>query len=99
MHLGKSELIESIAAELGGATLRIARIGDWEALQKELGGMERTVRASGSAAYSAPAGKHDDLVWRCRSLCSAAAGWALSGGAGSRARRGARHRRWRGLSL
>ena len=24
--------------------------------------MERTVRASGSASYSAPPGKHDDLV-------------------------------------
>jgi hypothetical protein len=60
--LSKSELVETIAAELGNKSLRIAHAGDWEILQKELGTMERTVRASGSAAYSAPPGKHDDLV-------------------------------------
>jgi hypothetical protein len=60
--LSKSELIETIAAELGNNSLRIARIGDWEVLQAELQAMERTVRASGSASYSAPPGKHDDLV-------------------------------------
>jgi hypothetical protein len=60
--LSKSELIESIAAELGGNSLRIAKVGDWEVLQQELSSVERVVRASGSASYSAPAGKHDDLV-------------------------------------
>jgi hypothetical protein len=60
--LSKSELIESIAAELGANTLRMSKVGDWEVLQEELSAMERTVRASGSASYSAPAGKHDDLV-------------------------------------
>ena len=60
--LSKSELIETIAAEMSGNSLRIARTGDWEVLQAELQAMERTVRASGSASYSAPPGKHDDLV-------------------------------------
>jgi hypothetical protein len=60
--LSKSELVETIAAELGNGSLRIARVGDWGVLQEELSTMERTVRASGSAYYSAPAGKHDDLV-------------------------------------
>jgi hypothetical protein len=60
--LSKSELVETIAAELGNNSLRIARIGDWEVLQQELSIMERSVRASGSAFYSAPPGKHDDMV-------------------------------------
>jgi hypothetical protein len=60
--LSKAELVESIAAELGNGSLRIARRGDWEALQNELRAMERTVRVSGSTVYSAPSGKHDDLV-------------------------------------
>jgi hypothetical protein len=60
--LSKSELIETIAAEMSGNSLRIARTGDWEVLQAELQAMERTVRASGSASYSAPPGKHDDLL-------------------------------------
>jgi hypothetical protein len=60
--LSKSELVETIAAELGNNSLRIARIGDWEVLQQELTTMERNVRASGSAFYSSPTGKHDDLV-------------------------------------
>jgi hypothetical protein len=60
--LSKSELVETIAAELGNNSLRIARIADWEVLQAELSTMERSVRASGSAFYSAPPGKHDDLV-------------------------------------
>jgi hypothetical protein len=60
--LSKSELIETVAAELSMGSLRIAREGDWPALQAELSTMERTVRASGSAAYAAPSGKHDDLV-------------------------------------
>jgi hypothetical protein len=55
-------LVESMAAELGNGSLRIARQGDWEMLQGELSIMERTVRASGSTSYSAPVGKHDDLV-------------------------------------
>ena len=60
--LSKSELIETIAAEMSGNSLRIARMGDWEVLQAELQAMERIVRTSGSASYSAPPGKHDDLV-------------------------------------
>ena len=60
--LSKSELVETIAAELGNGSLRIARAGDWEVLREELSTMERDVRASGSAFYSAPPDKHDDLV-------------------------------------
>jgi hypothetical protein len=60
--LSKSELAETIAAELGNNSLPIAWVGDWEVLQGELSTMERGVRASGSAFYSAPLGKHDDLV-------------------------------------
>jgi hypothetical protein len=60
--LSKSEVVETIAAELGNNSLRIARIGDWEVLQEELSTMERSVRASGSVLYGAPSGKHDDLV-------------------------------------
>jgi hypothetical protein len=59
----------------GRSLLRFAHAGDWEALRDELASMERTVRASGSASYSAPANKHDDLVlalslsiWGCRRL-------------------------------
>jgi hypothetical protein len=60
--LSKSELVETIAAELGNNSLRIACTGDWEILQEELSTLERSVRASGSAFYSAPPSKHDDLV-------------------------------------
>jgi hypothetical protein len=60
--LSKSELVEGVAAEMANASLRISRQGDWEVLQAELQSMERTVRASGSASYSAPPGKHDDVA-------------------------------------
>lgn len=60
--LSKRELIESVAAEIDSGTLRFGRVGDWEALRDELGAMERIVRQSGSVAYSAPVGKHDDMV-------------------------------------
>jgi hypothetical protein len=60
--LSKSELVETIAAELGNKSLRIGRVGDWEALREELSTTERTVRKSGSSDYSAPTGRHDDLV-------------------------------------
>jgi hypothetical protein len=60
--LSQSELVESVAAEMANASLRISRAGDWEILQAELQAMERTVRASGSASYSAPPGKHDDVA-------------------------------------
>lgn len=60
--LSKRELIKSVSAEIDSGMLKIGRTGDWEALREELTGMERTVRESGSVAYSAPAGKHDDLV-------------------------------------
>jgi hypothetical protein len=71
--LSKAELVETVAAEFGAKSLSLARAGDWELLHDELIGMERTIRASGSASYGAPAGKHDDLVmalalsaWGCR---------------------------------
>lgn len=60
--LSKAELVETISAELDNATLRIGRAGDWEPLRDELMGMEREVRRSGSVAYAAPQGKHDDLA-------------------------------------
>ena len=42
--LSKSELVETIAAELGNNSLRFAREGDWEILQAELSTMERSCR-------------------------------------------------------
>ena len=60
--LSKSELIEQVDAEMRMKTLMITASGAWELLQDELSTLERVVRASGSAAYSAPPGKHDDLV-------------------------------------
>ncbi len=60
--LSKRELIEATSAEIDAGTLRIGHGGDWEALRDELLSLERTVRQSGSVAYSAPTGKHDDLV-------------------------------------
>ena len=73
--LSKSELIETVAAEIDNASLRIGKTGDWEALRDELTSMEREVRRSGSVGYAAPDGKHDDLlialalcVFGCRRL-------------------------------
>jgi hypothetical protein len=60
--LSKSELIETIAAEMENQSLRIGKTGDWELLRDEVGSMERQVRRSGSVGYSAPDGKHDDLL-------------------------------------
>ena len=60
--VSKPELIETVAAEIDNGSLRIGRVGDWEKLRGELVSMEREVRRSGSVAYSAPAGKHDDLA-------------------------------------
>ncbi len=60
--LSKTELVETISAELDNSSLRIGRAGDWEALRDELITMERQVRRSGSVAYTAPHGKHDDLA-------------------------------------
>jgi hypothetical protein len=60
--LSKSELLETVAAEFGGRLIRVAKIGDWEVLQEELDTFNRTARTSGSASYSAPSGKHDDMV-------------------------------------
>ena len=60
--LSKSELIETIAAEIDNGTLRIGKAGDWEKLRDELTAMEREVRKSGSVGYSAPTGKHDDMA-------------------------------------
>lgn len=66
--LSKRELIETTAMELDNQSLRIARVGDWEVLRDELASMEQTVRQSGTVAYSAPEGRHDDLV-TALSLC------------------------------
>jgi hypothetical protein len=60
--LSKSELIEQVDAEMRMKALRIAKSGAWEDLQDELSTLGRVVRASGSASFSAPSGKHDDLV-------------------------------------
>jgi hypothetical protein len=60
--LSKAELIETVSAEMENGSLRIGRVGDWEKLRDELAAMEREVRRSGSVAYSAPNGKHDDLA-------------------------------------
>ena len=81
--LSKRELIECVSAEIDGGTLRMGRTGDWEALRDELGSMERTVRASGSVAYSAPSGKHDDMVL---ALALAVFGLRRIGGAATRRR-------------
>jgi hypothetical protein len=56
--LSKTELVETVSAEIDNGSL----VGDWEKLRDELTAMEREVRRSGSVAYSAPGGKHDDLV-------------------------------------
>ncbi|MGA3340872.1 MAG: hypothetical protein ABSD11_09625 [Methylocella sp.] len=81
--LSKRELIECVSAESDGGTLRTGKCGDWEALREELSSMERTVRASGSVAYSAPSGKHDDLIM---ALALAVFGLRRIGGAASRRR-------------
>jgi hypothetical protein len=60
--LSKSELVEQVDAEMRMKTLRISPSGDWALLQDELSTLERVVRASGSASFAAPSGKHDDLV-------------------------------------
>jgi hypothetical protein len=60
--LSKAEAGETVEAELTNKTLRIAKVGDWRVLRDELQTMEREVRKSGSVAYSAPDGKHDDTV-------------------------------------
>jgi hypothetical protein len=39
--LSKSELVETVAAELGNGSLRFAKQGDWEALQDELAASSR----------------------------------------------------------
>ena len=81
--LSKRELIECVAAESDGGTLRTGKSGDWEVLREELSSMERTVRASGSVAYSAPSGKHDDLIM---ALALAVFGLRRIGGAVTRRR-------------
>lgn len=80
--LSKAELIETIAAEIDNDTLRIAQTGDWAALQNELATLERIVRASGSVAYAAQLGKHDDLaialglcVFGCRRFATRSRVW------------------------
>jgi cobyrinic acid a,c-diamide synthase len=60
--LSKRELVESIAAEVDGGTLKIGQTGDYDALFEELANMEGVARQSGYIAYSAPSGKHDDVA-------------------------------------
>ena len=60
--LSKRELIETIGAEFDTGTLRLGRVGDWEALRHELGRLQRVARQSGSVSYQAAEGEHDDLV-------------------------------------
>ncbi|MGO4438863.1 hypothetical protein [Rhizobium sp. RAF56] len=60
--LSKRELIEQIGVELDAGTLRIAQTGEWEELRHELTRMQRIARQSGSVAYQAAPGEHDDLV-------------------------------------
>lgn len=76
--LSKAELIESIAVEMEGGALRLGQTGDREKLRDELEVIERFARRSGSVSYSAPSGKHDDLVialalavFGCRRLAGA----------------------------
>jgi hypothetical protein len=60
--LSKAELIETVAAELSGKTLRLTKTGDAEKLRSELEHLEREVRRSGSVSFAAAQGHHDDLV-------------------------------------
>jgi hypothetical protein len=60
--LSKRELVESVSAELDNKSLKLTKTGDWEVLRDELTSLERIVKASGSATYSAPDGRHDDVV-------------------------------------
>jgi hypothetical protein len=62
ISLSKAELIETTGAELDNGSLRLAKVGDWEKLKEEFKNMERTVRKSGSVAYSAAPNAHDDLI-------------------------------------
>jgi hypothetical protein len=66
--LSKRELIESVSAELDNGGLKLTKTGSWEALRDEFAVMERTINAAGTVRYSAPAGKHDDLILAL-SLC------------------------------
>jgi len=56
----KRQLVEELGCELDSGSMRLAKVGDWEALRDELSGLERTIRASGSVAYGSASGKHDD---------------------------------------
>jgi hypothetical protein len=60
--LSKAELVETVGAEADNNSLRLGKVGDWEKLREEFSLLEREVRRSGSVAYSAPDGKHDDLA-------------------------------------
>jgi hypothetical protein len=60
--LSKTELVQSVGAELSARTLKIGKGGDFDTLREELTMMGRTVRQSGSIAYSAPSGRHDDVA-------------------------------------
>jgi hypothetical protein len=60
--LSKAELIETVAAELAGQTLRLTKTGDAPLLRSELEHLEREVRRSGSVTYAAAQGHHDDIA-------------------------------------
>jgi hypothetical protein len=66
--LSKRCLVEDLSCELDAKTLRLTQTGNWLELKDELMSMERIVKPA-SVTYSAPAGKHDDLVMAL-SLCT-----------------------------
>jgi hypothetical protein len=51
--LSKAELIETVAAELSGKTLRLTKAGDADKLRSELEHLEREVRRSGTVSFAA----------------------------------------------
>lgn len=62
ISLSKRQLIEATSAAIDGGVLKMTRTGDWLVLKDEFGAMVREVTAGGVVRYSAPAGKHDDLI-------------------------------------
>jgi hypothetical protein len=58
----RGSMIETLDAEFGSNTLRVGKDGDSDKLRGELIDMQREARQSGTVSFSAPPGKHDDLV-------------------------------------
>jgi len=58
--LSKGQMMHELAAEIDNHTLRTAKVGDWAVLGEEMQSFDQHVRASGSLALGAQAGKHDD---------------------------------------